>query len=85
MMLCMSRTNLVLDDALLRDAMRYSRARTKRALVEEALRTFVEVKSAEEHRASYEDRLAGILARTQTLSLRQSAAQLVREDRERDS
>jgi Arc/MetJ family transcription regulator len=81
----MSRTNLVLDDRLLGEAMRYSRARTKRGVVEEALRTFVEVKSGEERRSSYEERLAGILARTQALRLRQSAAQLIREDRERDA
>ncbi len=81
---CMGRTNLVLDDDLLRAAMRYARARTKRGIVEEALRTFVEVRSAQERRSSYEERLAEVVARTRGLRLRESAAQLVREDRERD-
>ena len=36
------RTNIVLDDALLKEAFRYARVKTKRELVEQALRAFVD-------------------------------------------
>ena len=36
------RTNIVLDDCLVREAFRYTKAATKRELVELALREFVE-------------------------------------------
>lgn len=38
------RTNIVLDDELVQEAMRLTGIRTKRALVQEALRTLIEVK-----------------------------------------
>ncbi len=41
------RTNIVLDDKLMESARQYSRARTKRGLVEEALRLFVQIRSQE--------------------------------------
>ena len=52
------RTNIVLNDELLREAARYAKGRSKRALVEEALSTFVAVKSAERRRVTYRERLA---------------------------
>ncbi len=73
----------MLDDELVRAAMAYAKVRSKKALVEEALRTFVAVKEAELRRFSYAERLAGILARTRRLELRESAADLLRADRER--
>jgi Arc/MetJ family transcription regulator len=42
------RTNIVLDDALLAEAMERTGIKTKRALVEEALRTLVRLKRQEE-------------------------------------
>ncbi len=36
------RTNIVLDDDLLREAFRYARVKTKRELVQQALREFIE-------------------------------------------
>lgn len=39
--LCM-RTNIVLDDQLVKEAFKYSKAKTKKDLVEAALREFVE-------------------------------------------
>ncbi len=36
------RTNIVLDEELVREALRYSKARTKKDLVHEALREYVE-------------------------------------------
>jgi Arc/MetJ family transcription regulator len=41
------RTNIVIDDALMRDAMQASGARTKREVVELALRTLVKLRQQE--------------------------------------
>ncbi len=80
--MCM-RTNIELDDELLDEAMQFSTARTKRALVEEALRTFVDVRTAQLRRASYKDRLASIRGRTASLRLKKSVTEILREDRNR--
>jgi len=77
------RTNIDLDDELLKEAMRYSSARTKRGIVEEALRTFVDVRTAQLRRSSYRDRLASIRGRTSALKLKRSAVEILREDRSR--
>ena len=77
------RTNIDLDDELLEEAMRHSTARTKRALVEEALRTFVDVKTAELRRSSYRDRLTAIRGRTASLRLGKSVTEILRDDRSR--
>jgi len=77
------RTNIDLDDELVEEAMRYSTARTKRALVEEALRTLVDVRTAELRRSSYKDRLVSIRSRTGALRLRKNVADILREDRSR--
>ena len=77
------RTNIVLNEELLREAARYAKSRSKRGLVEEALQTFVAVKSAERRRASYEERLRSLEARVGRLRLRQSPSRLLREDRQR--
>ena len=77
------RTNIDLDDELVEEAMRYSNARTKRALVEEALRTLVDVRTAQLRRSSYKDRLASIRGRTTAMRLKKSVNELLREDRSR--
>jgi len=77
------RTNIDLDDELVEEAMRYSNARTKRALVEEALRTLVDVRTAQLRRSSYKDRLASIRGRTTAMRLKKSVTELLREDRSR--
>lgn len=41
------RTNIVIDDALMRDAMQVSGARTKRQAVELGLRTLIQLKQQE--------------------------------------
>lgn len=78
---CM-RTNIDLDDELLQQALRYSKARTKRAVVEEALRAFVDLKAREQRRLSYAERLASIQKRTDSLRLK-SVIDILREDRNR--
>jgi Arc/MetJ family transcription regulator len=74
MMVCM-RTNIVLDDELVREAMRHSQAKTKRALIEDALRTLVRVRAEESRLIAVQNRLAG-------LTLRESATEMIRQDRE---
>jgi Arc/MetJ family transcription regulator len=77
------RTNIELDDALVEEALRYSSARTKRALVAEALRTFVEVRAAQLRRSGYQERLASIRSRTSALRLGKGVTAILREDRRR--
>ena len=77
------RTNIVLNDELLREAARFAKGRSKRALVEEALQTFLAVKTAEQRRATYRDRLATLEARLGALRLRERPSRLLRQDRQR--
>ncbi len=79
---CM-RTNIVLNDELVKEAMRYATGNSKRALIEEALATFVEVKAAERRRAKYRARLRGLQVKLQDLRLRESPADVLRADRDR--
>lgn len=44
------RTNIVIDDQLMADAMRASGAKTKKEAVEEALRTMIRIRGQEEIR-----------------------------------
>jgi len=78
---CM-RTNIELNDDLMREAMRHSKAKTKRALIEEALRTLVRVRTEESRRRSYQDRLTAVQQRLAGLTFRDSSAALIRQDRE---
>jgi Arc/MetJ family transcription regulator len=76
------RTNIDLDDALLSEAGRYSTARSKRALIHEALATFVAVKAEERRRATYRERLERLRSRTAGTRLRSDLRDLVRQDRD---
>jgi Arc/MetJ family transcription regulator len=77
------RTNIDLDDDLIREARKYSSARTKRALVEQALRTFIEMKSEQQRWKDHEQRVAKILKKTSKLRLDESAVDMIRADRNR--
>lgn len=77
------RTNVILNDELMEEASRYSTARSKSALIEEALRVFVETRAAQRRRASYERRLMELRQRLAGVTLRESAVELVRRDRDR--
>ncbi|WP_439539224.1 type II toxin-antitoxin system VapB family antitoxin [Sphingomonas sp.] len=46
----MMRTNIVIDDQLMADAMRASGAKTKKEAVEEALRTMIRIRGQEDIR-----------------------------------
>jgi Arc/MetJ family transcription regulator len=77
------RTNIVLNDDLVREAMRYSKAETKRALVEEALLTLVRVRAEERRREGYRERLTALERRLGGIRLRESPLDLLRKDRVR--
>ena len=82
MLVCM-RTNIDLPEELLAEAGRFARGRTKKAIVEEALKAFIRSKTAEARRRSYGERLRALENRTAALSLRQSPSELIRADRDR--
>jgi Arc/MetJ family transcription regulator len=77
------RTNIDLDDDLIVEAGRFARGSTRKAIVEEALKSFVKTKSEEARRRSYAERLGALESRTAALSLRESPAELLRADRDR--
>jgi Arc/MetJ family transcription regulator len=77
------RTNIILNDELMGEAMRYSRARTKRAVVEEALETYVAVKKSEQNKASYKERLEQMRKKLAGVRLDESSVDMIRRDRER--
>ena len=77
------RTNVVLNDDLVTEAMQYTSARTKRALIEEALRTFVAVKAEERRRTTYGERVRALQGRLAEVRMRSSGLDLLREDRQR--
>ena len=84
MSMCM-RTNIVLDDELMGEAMRYAHSRSKRGVVQEALATYVATKRAEARRASYSERLAALRRRVGAERMSESSAAVIRRDRERAS
>lgn len=80
---CM-RTNVVLNDELVEEAMKFSTARNRSALIEEALRVFVQSRSAERKKARYERRLLELRQQLGGVELRESAQDIVRRDRDRE-
>jgi Arc/MetJ family transcription regulator len=77
------RTNVVLNEELIAEAMKYSTARSRSALIEEALRVFVQSRAVERRRAGYERRLLELRQRLAGVAPRESALDVVRRDRER--
>ena len=80
--MCM-RTNVVLNDKLLEEAMEFSAVKSKRAVIEEALKTFVEVKTKEKKTATYVDRLRELENSLSGVKLRKGPFDLLCEDRNR--
>jgi Arc/MetJ family transcription regulator len=76
------RTNIELDDDLFAEAAKYSVARSKRAIIREALATFVTTKSEEKRRLTYRDRLQRIRTKTANTRLRNDTSDLLRRDRD---
>jgi Arc/MetJ family transcription regulator len=80
--MCM-RTNIVLDDALLTNAMKYSSCRSKRAVVNEALSTYVAVKAEQARLETYRERLASVRRKLANSLIKTPVRSLIRADRER--
>jgi Arc/MetJ family transcription regulator len=76
------RTNIVLNDQLLAEARKYSKAKSKRALVEEALSAYVAMKAEEKRRWTYKERLQSLRAKTMSVRLRSDTRALLRQDRD---
>ncbi len=77
------RTNIELDDELVREARKLSRATTKRALIEEALTTFIEVETARQRRETYAQRVQELQSKVSTIRLRDKPTEVLRRDRSR--
>ncbi len=77
------RTNIELNEELLKEARRYSRARTKRALIEEALETYITTKAEARKRATYAERVQSMRSQLAHLELRERPGHILREDRSR--
>ncbi len=80
--MCM-RTNIDISEDLLREARRYTTARTKKQIVEEALRCFVESKARELRKTTYRERVRRLEAKTAGLTFRESPGEILRKDRSR--
>jgi Arc/MetJ family transcription regulator len=76
------RTNIDLSDDLLAEAQKHSKARSKRALVQEALAAFVAMKAEERRRTSYKERLDSLRRKTKALRLRSDTRDILRKDRD---
>jgi len=76
------RTNIDLNDQLLAEAQKYSKAKSKRALVEEALSAFIAMKAEGKRRWTYKERLDRLRAKTMSVRLRSDTRALLRQDRD---
>ena len=76
------RTNIELSDQLVAEARKYSKAKSKRALVEEALSAFIAIKTNERRLWTYKERLNGLLAKTMAVRLRSDTREILRQDRD---
>ncbi len=76
------RTNIELNENLLAEARKYSKAKTKRALVEEALAAFIAMKEEEKRSRTYKERLQSLRAKTASVRLRSDTRTLLRQDRD---
>lgn len=77
------RINVILDDALLEEAVRLSGYRSRQEVIEAALRAFIEVNSAPAGREALRARLSKLDAMLANLRLRQRPSELLHEDRDR--
>ena len=77
------RTNIVLNEDLLREAAKYTGPISKRAIVEQALRTFVEVQDQKHRLATLEERVHDIDERLGKVVLRVPASVILKADRQR--
>jgi Arc/MetJ family transcription regulator len=76
------RTNIDLNNELIAEAQKHSKARSKRAPVEEALAAFVAMKEEERRRSTYQERLSGLRPKSKAVRLRSDTRDILRKDRE---
>ena len=76
------RTNIELNDELMSEAQKYSTAKTKKALVEEALAAFITLKAEERRRLTYKERLERLRAKTKALRIRSDTRDIIRKYRD---
>jgi Arc/MetJ family transcription regulator len=76
------RTNIELNEHLLAEAQKYSKAKSKRALVEEALSVYIAMKAEEQRSRTYKERLQILRAKTVSVRLRSDTRTLLRQDRD---
>ena len=76
------RTNIELNDDLFAEAQKHSKAKSKRAVVEEALAAFVAMKAEEQRRSTYKERLDSLCRKTKSLRLRSDTRDVLRKDRD---
>ena len=81
MIRCM-RTNIDLNDDLLAEARKYSKAKNKRAIVEEALTAYIALKAEERRRLTYKERLGRLRDRTRSVRLSSDTRDILRQDRD---
>lgn len=77
------KTTVDLDDDLVREAQRLSHAKSRRGLIEEALRTFVTIRSTEDRKARYVEALRQLEPKLKGLKLSEPPLALIRADRDR--
>ena len=75
------RTNIDLNDDLLAEARKYSKAKNKRAIVEEALAAYIALKAEELRRLTYKERLDRLRDRTRSVRLSSDTRDILRRDR----
>lgn len=76
------RTNIELNDELMAEAQKFSSAKTKKALVEEALAAFVTLKTEERRRLTYKERLERLRMKTKSIRLRSDTRDIIRKYRD---
>jgi hypothetical protein len=76
------RRNIELNDDWLAEARKYSRAKNKGAIIEEALSVYGAVKAEEQRRLTHKERLHRLRARTQILKKTGDSRDILRQDRD---
>ena len=82
MFVCM-RTNIVLDDELVREAFAVTGLRSKKDLVHRALQLLVQSEQESRRRARYDLSVSELRRKTAALTLRERPHDIIRADRDR--
>lgn len=77
------RTNIVLDDVLVKEAAAITGLRSKKDLIHRALQVLIQTEHESRQRARYDERILDLQQRTAELALRERPHQIVRADRDR--